>query len=486
METARERREEEEQQQVPISIKIPRGGPIYLPHLVGPLTRVPDFQSSLLTQLQSLEAELCLDSSQLCHLQESDITVDELKIFTEEELVDMALKEALKDGDDDYGDKDNNNKQFSQPSNSKPRKTGRRPKSTREHASSDNSGRGENASSEIDGSDEPLIKTRRIERRQANALAKVEASYIAKVEEIAKIKQKQDKDKAAARLHSFNGSWKMNECPAASSETIARMKSLRSTSKHLKSSVVQENRAVLYPEVVLCVEVYDNRRKYNKTQELLVLGCQLLTELRDKICCLTDRVMQKVGQHDPSGYFLIEDVFYNDLRDPSAIDYSEPIFDWLRNSKDDALRKWECINNGDLLQKQKAILGSATASDLPRFKAFDMHKIRFCDLRFRLGAGYLYCHQGACKHIIVIRDMRLIHPEDVRNRAAYPIVIFQIKLRAQKCSVCNINIATKVTLDDKWAQENPCYFCDYCYSLLHSQEGPSMYSDYSVYDYVHD
>lgn len=32
----------------------------------------------------------------------------------------------------------------------------------------------------------------------------------------------------------------------------------------------------------------------------------MLTALRDKIFCSTDQVMHKAGQHDPSGYFLIE------------------------------------------------------------------------------------------------------------------------------------------------------------------------------------
>jgi hypothetical protein len=82
------------------------------------------------------------------------------------------------------------------------------------------------------------------------------------------------------------------------------------------------------------------------------------------------------------------------LRDPSAIDYSETIFDWLRNSRGDALKKWECIITGELPQKQRAIIGDdVTCLQLPQFKAVDMHKIRFCDLGFRLGAGYLYCHQ---------------------------------------------------------------------------------------------
>lgn len=86
-------------------------------------------------------------------------------------------------------------------------------------------------------------------------------------------------------------------------------------------------------------------------------------------------------------------MFCNDLRDPSSVDYSEPIFDWLRNSKDDALRKWECIMSGNLQQKQKLVVGEVTTPHLPQFRRVDMQRARFCDLRFRLGAGYLYCHQ---------------------------------------------------------------------------------------------
>ncbi|KAF2312669.1 hypothetical protein GH714_039511 [Hevea brasiliensis] len=118
-----------------------------------------------------------------------------------------------------------------------------------------------------------------------------------------------------------------------------------------------KNTYLYHPEVVLCIEVYHNIRHWLKTQEFLVLGRQMLTEMRDMIYCMTDQVMQKAGHYDPSGYFLIEDVFCNDTRDPSAIDYSEPIFDWLTNSKDDALRKWECIISGELQRKQKAVIG---------------------------------------------------------------------------------------------------------------------------------
>lgn len=199
-----------------------------------------------------------------------------------------------------------------------------------------------------------------------------------------------------------------------------------------------------------------------------------------------DEIMKKAGQYDSSGYFLIEDVFCNDMREPSSVDYSKTILDWLENSKNDALEKWEFISAGELRQKHKALLGSENKQQLPRFKSVHMKTTRFCDLRFRLGAGYLYCHQGDCKHLIVIRDMRLVHPEDVQNRLAYPIISHQPKFIFKKCSVCKIYRAEKVTVDDKWTSENPCYFCDICYYMLHYVNGSLLYSDFSVYDYNHD
>ncbi|MQL92169.1 hypothetical protein Taro_024790 [Colocasia esculenta] len=236
------------------------------------------------------------------------------------------------------------------------------------------------------------------------------------------------------------------------------------------------------PGVVLCVEVYDNRLTGQKNQELLVLGTQRLSALRDNIYCSTNQLMQAAGQYDPSGYFLIEDLFLNDMRDPLAVDYSKPIREWLGNCQEEAKEKWEFIVSGEI-KKHRRLLGNLTSTNLPQFKAIDMHKTCFCDLRFRLGSGYLYCHQGNCKHIVVIRDMRLLHPEDDQNEDAYPIVTFQLRRRRRKCSVCKIKLSVMMTVDDKWAGKNPCYFCKDCYYLLHYKEDNSLlYDDFSVYD----
>ncbi|KAG5011346.1 hypothetical protein JHK87_019861 [Glycine soja] len=423
-----------------LSIPIPRGGPIYVPNMVGPSTRVPHFQTCLLSELRNLEAELSEDFSHL------DISVDDLKIFTEDDLMDMALKEVFQGREND----ENHPPLLDQPNASRfgEKKSNRKRKGTNDSV--------------------------------------LESDCIEKVEQVVRIKQKQEEDKASVKLHSFDR--RINEAVHKSTRT-ERMRTLRSTSstRKVNTASLQEHLPVLYPEVVLSVEVYHNVRKGTKIQELLVLGGQTLTALRDKIFCSTDQVMHKAGQHDPSGYFLIEDVFCPDLRDPSAIDLTRPILDWLRDSKEEAQKKWEYIITGELQKKQKAIMGEKSASQLPHFRSIEMHKIRFCDLSFQLGAGYLYCHQGDCTHTLVIRDMRLIHPEDVHNRAVYPIITFQLKLRFQKCNVCKIFRATKVTVDDKWTPENPCYFCDECFSLLHqAEDGTLLYTDFVEYDYNHD
>jgi hypothetical protein len=52
--------------------------------------------------------------------------------------------------------------------------------------------------------------------------------------------------------------------------------------------------------------------KYHKLQEYLVLGSQPLTALRDRIYCQSDIMFH--GKNIPSGYFFIENTFYNDMR----------------------------------------------------------------------------------------------------------------------------------------------------------------------------
>ncbi|GER37534.1 snRNA-activating protein complex subunit [Striga asiatica] len=481
-----------------IYVSIPLGGPIYVPDSIGPLTRVSDFETSIFQELQSLKEELSRDSTEAC---DEDVSVDELKIITEDELVNKAFAEAFKDG-----------RLATDASQSQATQEQLSPKSDGNCAAGFELGSLQNS----EGDTKALVssassnavprKTRGSKKSKQNPSGKQTKrkrknkkskdfdvrmisleSYLAKVEELARIKRKQEEDKATVRLHSFDGSREPGNGAYAKAEKIRSLKS-GSVSTKVRASSTTDNVPVQYPETLLSVEVYHSRKTWWKTQEFLVLGRQFLSEVRDKIYCSTDEIMKKAGQCDPSGYFFIEDVFCNDTRESSAIDYSKPILDWLKNSKDDALEKWESIVSGELQQKQKVLFGSESKQQLqlPRLRSVLMQRTRFCDLRFRLGAGYLYCHQGDCKHVIVIRDMRLIHAEDVQNRAAYPLITLQSKSRYRKCSVCKIYRADKMTVDDKWAAANPCYFCDVCYYMLHYSNGSLLYSDFKVYECHHD
>lgn len=86
------------------------------------------------------------------------------------------------------------------------------------------------------------------------------------------------------------------------------------------------------------------------------------------------------------------------MREYTSIDYSETILHWLENSKTDALAKWETILAGGIKQQQrkKPLSIDSQKQPLPTFRAVHMQNARFCDMEFRLGAGYLYCHQVEC------------------------------------------------------------------------------------------
>ncbi|KAJ4965759.1 hypothetical protein NE237_017608 [Protea cynaroides] len=72
--------------------------------------------------------------------------------------------------------------------------------------------------------------------------------------------------------------------------------------------------------------------------------------------------------------FLVSqyDIFCNDVRDPSALDYSKPIFDWLENCEEEALEKWECIIAGESQQEENFLLGKVPPPDFAHFEAVDM------------------------------------------------------------------------------------------------------------------
>lgn len=212
-----------------------------------------------------------------------------------------------------------------------------------------------------------------------------------------------------------------------------------------------------HSQVLVRVALFDCRTKM-QSQEFLVLGSQMLTELKDSICCLSEKV--HADQYPSSSYFLIEDTFYDDLRAQDAIRYSDSIVEWVRHKK------------------------RYTHPGLTRFAQREMQNQAIGDLSIRLNSFYYYVHHGDCTHVLVFKEIRMLGSHDCLNRRAYPLLIYQPRLKIRKCGVCDIYAAKHVTYGDKLAPENPFFYCDACYQQLHyDAAGNLLYEDFQVFPY---
>jgi hypothetical protein len=214
----------------------------------------------------------------------------------------------------------------------------------------------------------------------------------------------------------------------------------------------------VHSDVVVRVALFDCRTRM-QSQEFLVLGSQMLTDLKDAINCLGEKVYGTPS----SSYFLIEDTFYDDLRFEGSIRYSDVIVEWVRHKK------------------------RYTHPGLTRFMQKEMHNQCIGDLSIRLNSFYYYVHHGDCTHVLVFKEIRMLGSHDCLNRKAYPLLIYQPRIKIRKCGVCDIYAAKHVTYGDKLAPENPFFFCDACYHQLHyDNDGNLIYDDFQVFPYYNE
>ena len=138
-----------------------------------------------------------------------------------------------------------------------------------------------------------------------------------------------------------------------------------------------------------------------------MLGSQPLTALRDRIYCLQDKSLD--GPHTKSGYFFIEGKFYDDLRDPRALRYSESVhvmFCTALSTPSEFVVVW-CNGIRSPVINWVKQEGRYALPGLSHFEHASMHETAFNALSIRLGSHYLYCHQGDCKHVFIFTDLRL-------------------------------------------------------------------------------
>jgi len=279
--------------------------------------------------------------------------------------------------------------------------------------------------------------------------------------------------------------------------------------------------------VILQVEVYDNCKqfvKYPKLNcEVLVHGDTRLTQLKDEIECLADyrRAAVNYGlvndlkkkksddedekkddgnksngkrankryigakeanEANESGFFFIENVFYDDLRSKNSVSLSKSIVDAskkyfircpgmkLEDSDDDDEDEDEEENgkeNGaSSLQKKEKLKPS-------NFTSRDMRETTFGDLEIVPGKAYLYRHQGTCDHILRFRDVRMAHMDSETAKLSgeyYPIVISEARTVRKQCMCCETHDATVTAYGDEMAVCSPFFWCDSCFDVAHPTE----------------
>jgi len=230
--------------------------------------------------------------------------------------------------------------------------------------------------------------------------------------------------------------------------------------------VVRVYRPILHPKIAY---THRSHREMFYDKEIWCLGENTLDQLRDLITCPNDnnfvgyqqvdtlnKLAPRAGDVYKSSFLYIGDCFYIDTRDKNNIDLSETIIQWARD-------------------RPKGGIGP--------FKKGVMEDTKFDDLEIRIGQPYVFNHLGNHEHLLVFNDVRLAGPEDPQKAEHYPLVRSIGTQQSRMCMVCNIKIATWVTLNNKRVGENPFFFCSLCYKSFNIKKDGTKECDFEEYRY---
>ncbi|XP_059487799.1 uncharacterized protein LOC132203792 [Neocloeon triangulifer] len=211
--------------------------------------------------------------------------------------------------------------------------------------------------------------------------------------------------------------------------------------------------------------------KLSTQEDVLVLSSQNLSVLKDVICCPNDfstcgdktdepsRIDMLYAKNlFPSGFFFIENTFYNDTRKTTNLDYSKVI------------REWAAMNP------------NFPPTD---FKVDSMENVTFRELKLKMGYPYLYKHLGACEHIITFLNAKLLNRPDNLNSKYYPMRKIPFGQATQKlCIMCGYFNATWVTVGNEFVPHDPAFFCEHCFHSYNFVDGKRIcnFTSYPLID----
>lgn len=279
-------------------------------------------------------------------------------------------------------------------------------------------------------------------------------------------------------------------------------------------------------EILVDLVIFFPSRSDNPMYEMRVLGSTLLSTVRESIKCISEINLQSTAAKDlvsRKAYFFIEGSFYaydppspdlplfpsapdlasgNDEDDYDAADLvplaseegpttlgetslnptlrGEPSLHPTRPSlpcQQDYVRPIIdlcCSTNShpthfDIRHSFRPHLRQEDDQLAPL--SLPIKDVTIADLSARLSncPTYLFGHIGSCEHLLMIRDVRLHHPEaDPPLVTDYPLMLVDKVTRThRRCELCEHNQAECVVHDDPLAPHNPYFACHACFSMLH-------------------
>lgn len=241
-------------------------------------------------------------------------------------------------------------------------------------------------------------------------------------------------------------------------------------------------------QAIVVVQLWPQPQKSTKIsleKEVLFRADQCLTELRDQFKCQRDYGVPMDLSENPeqaerifrgelfkSGFFLIGNTFYNDMRDPNNTDLSANIVDWA--SKEVVV----VDSDGENRKVSRGIE--------PLIRA-RMEEHNFEDLEFKLGRPYLYLHQGDCEHLFTISDIRYV-PNNLKLRQTkFPfITATSIGRKADnlRCYMCRSKPPHWYTRNNSRLPVDPFFFCEECFNSFNYDKDKKKIGSFQAYLYT--
>jgi len=199
-------------------------------------------------------------------------------------------------------------------------------------------------------------------------------------------------------------------------------------------------------------------------QEFHVLPSTTLEALRRKIFCIHDYSSAACGRYQNycfyfEGKFFVERGVAQEEGE-GYVDLTKPIADWA-----------DRVSRGKIT-----------------YEHYDIAGVTFGDIAgcLRVGAPYLFLHQGGCEHILEVVSVSLFHKNDPVDKELYPMLVYATKPRRSRCMLCGKLWARFLCHNEPLTGEDPSKYCAPCFRMAFYDQNDNLLSrfrDMRVYPY---